>query len=101
LDTSSDLIIFDAETNTILKPAKISTEKNFETFPCWSPDGTFLYFCSAKALPQDKYDQIRYDLLRMLSIRLQLNLEKLIQSFPQLALERVCHSQKFHRMGNT
>jgi hypothetical protein len=65
LDTASDLIIFDAETDTILKSPKIATEKNFETFPCWSPDGSYLYFCSAKALPQDNYNQIRYDLLRI------------------------------------
>jgi hypothetical protein len=65
LDTSSDLIIFDAERNVILKSKKISTKENFETFPCWSPDGRYLYFCSARALPQDKYDQIRYDLLRV------------------------------------
>jgi dipeptidyl aminopeptidase/acylaminoacyl peptidase len=59
------LIIFDAETNTVFKSPKIATEKNFETFPCWSPDGKSLYFCSARALPQDKFDQIRYDLLRI------------------------------------
>jgi Tol biopolymer transport system component len=65
LDTSSDLIIFDTEKNVILKSKKISTKENFETFPCWSPDGLYLYFCSARALTQDKYDQIRYDLQRI------------------------------------
>jgi hypothetical protein len=65
LDTASDLIVFDAETNTVFKSPKIATENNFETFPCWSPDGNSLYFCSARALPQDKFDQIRYDLLRI------------------------------------
>ncbi len=64
-DLASDLIIYDTETNTVLKSPKIASEKNFETFPCWSPDGNYLYFCSAKALPQDDFDKIRYNLLRI------------------------------------
>jgi Tol biopolymer transport system component len=41
----------------------LSAEDNFETFPCFSPDGNILYFCSAdrKKLPGE-YDQMKYSL---------------------------------------
>jgi len=65
MDTLSDIILFDAEKNMVLKFEDIASRERFETFPGWSPDGRFLYFCSAIALPPDKYDQIRYDLLRI------------------------------------
>lgn len=65
IDTVSDLIIYDTELNVVNTCASISLKDRYETFPSWSPDGRFLYYCSARALPQDKYDQIRYDLLRI------------------------------------
>lgn len=64
-DSLSDLILFDAETNIISNCDAIASKDRFETFPIWSPDGRYLYFCSAKALPISKYKQIRYDLLRI------------------------------------
>lgn len=65
MDTLSDLILFDAEKNIILKSKKIATKTSFETFPCWSPDGNFLYYCNAKALSFRNYNQIRYDLMKI------------------------------------
>jgi hypothetical protein len=67
VDTISDLILFDAETNKISNCAAIASKDRFETFPSWSPDGRFLYFCSAKALTSTnyKYKQIHYDLMRI------------------------------------
>ena len=65
MDTLSDLILFDAEKNIILKSKKISTNTSFETFPCWSPDGKYLYYCNAKALTFRNYSQIRYDLMKI------------------------------------
>ncbi|MBN1456841.1 MAG: PD40 domain-containing protein [Sedimentisphaerales bacterium] len=58
------------------KTAKIITalsEKNrMETYPTWSPDGTYLYYCSAPILWQDRdevppkdYNQVKYDLMRI------------------------------------
>jgi hypothetical protein len=64
-DTLSDLIVFDSEQNRIFTSPKISSKDSFETFPSWSPDGKYLYFCSAKALPLTQYNKIRYDLLRI------------------------------------
>jgi hypothetical protein len=45
LDSQSDLILYDPETNEVSIVENDSTE--FETFPCWTPDGRWLYYCSA------------------------------------------------------
>jgi hypothetical protein len=65
IDTLSDIIVFDTDQNKVFTSLEISLKDMFETFPAWSPDGKYLYFCSAKALPLAQYDQIRYDLLRI------------------------------------
>jgi len=64
-DTLSDLIVFDTEQNKVFTCPTISSKDRFETFPTWSPDGKYLYFCSAKALPETQFNKIRYDLLRI------------------------------------
>jgi hypothetical protein len=64
-DTLSDLIIYDVEKNLVTSPPAVSTEDHFETFPSWSPDGKYLYYCSAKTLPYTQYKSIRYDILRV------------------------------------
>jgi len=65
-DMASDLMIYDTKTNNVFTDSMISSSKYFETFPEWSPDGKYLYFCRAEALqmPQE-YDSLRYDLLRI------------------------------------
>ena len=65
IDTLSDLILYDAENNRVLKKSTIASPDSYETFPSWSPDGCYLYFCSAKYHPYKDYKQIRYDLLRI------------------------------------
>ncbi|MGA1976215.1 MAG: hypothetical protein ABSG89_00005 [Bacteroidales bacterium] len=65
IDTLSDIIIYDTETRKVSTCDAISTKENLETFPAWSPDGRYLYFCSAKAVPLAQYNQVRYDLLRI------------------------------------
>ncbi|MBQ9875235.1 MAG: PD40 domain-containing protein [Thermoguttaceae bacterium] len=47
LDAASDLILFDAEQGT--SRAICETSDALETFPTWSPDGAFLYYCVAKS----------------------------------------------------
>lgn len=65
LDLASDIILYDVGKNIVSTSKSISTKKSFETFPTWSPDGNFLYFCSAPAKPPNEFDQIKYDLLRI------------------------------------
>jgi hypothetical protein len=65
IDTLSDLILYDTETNKISNCAAIASKNRFETFPTWSPDGRYLYFISSIAIPPDRYREIHYDLLRI------------------------------------
>ena len=65
IDTLSDVVLFDTETNKVSTCGALSSKENFETFPSWSPDGKYLYYCSAKVIPLEKYNQIRYNLLRI------------------------------------
>jgi len=64
-DTLSDIVLYDAQTNTLTTSPVLSSADRFETFPAWSPDGKFLYYCSAKALPPQEFNKIKYDLLRV------------------------------------
>ena len=65
-DLASDLMVYDTETNTVFTDSLICSGGFFETFPEWSPDGKYLYYCSASARPMpDEYDSLRYDLLRI------------------------------------
>ena len=52
-DEASDLLLYDAEKNEVSLVLNDSTQ--FETFPCWSPDGQWLYYCTANepAVPDD------------------------------------------------
>lgn len=64
-DTLSNIIVYDINKNIITSCKTLSDPDRLETFPTWSPDGRYLYFCCAKKQPMDKYNQIRYDLLRL------------------------------------
>ena len=65
-DKASDLVIYDTETQTLSSHPYIRSTQRLETFPEWSPDGRYLYFCSAQAAPMpEHYDSLRYDLFRI------------------------------------
>ena len=64
-DTLSDLIVLDTERNIVFTSPSLTSKERFETFPAWSPDGKYLYYCSARALPVTQYNKIHYDLLRI------------------------------------
>lgn len=70
-DYDSFMAYYRVETNTVETAAPLSSKERLETYPTWSPDGKYLYFCSApltwesqKTLPKE-YEQIRYDLVRV------------------------------------
>ena len=44
-DEASDIIAYDIDKNEVWNLENDTTE--FEVFPCWSPDGQTLYYCSA------------------------------------------------------
>ena len=64
-DAESDLGIYDTQSNTVLTVPQISAPDRLETFPTWSPDGKFLYFCSATPHAQNQFREIKYDLVRV------------------------------------
>ena len=45
IDAASDLVLYDVERDQLTSIDRQPDE--LETFPCWSPDGKYLYFCSA------------------------------------------------------
>jgi hypothetical protein len=65
-DTESDLIIFDTETGKVLADERFNEHSRWETYPEWSPDGEYLYICSADSvgMPMERRD-LHYDLLRV------------------------------------
>ncbi len=64
-DTLSDIVLYDCATHTISADSAIASKSRLETFPNWSPDGKFLYFCSARMIAGNPYDKMKYDLLRI------------------------------------
>jgi hypothetical protein len=75
LDHKSDIILYLIDSNTITTCPQISDPERLETFPTWSPDGNYLYFCSSPKLESyvtvtdEKedlmYNKIKYDLVRI------------------------------------
>jgi dipeptidyl aminopeptidase/acylaminoacyl peptidase len=61
----SDLALYHADSNTVTTAPQISAPDRVETFPAWSPDGRYLYFCGTDPLPAERYRDVRYDLMRI------------------------------------
>ena len=69
MDSVSDLVLYDLETNELSHILK--TDDELETFPSWSHDGNWLYYCSARTaveageegetLPNSIYENVTYD----------------------------------------
>lgn len=66
IDSKSDIVVIDIINDKIITSELITTDTEFETFPCFSPDGKYLYYTSAikKEIPAE-YNQIRYNLKRI------------------------------------
>lgn len=65
-DMASDLMIYDTERHLAFTDTLVCGEKYMETFPTWSPDGRYLYFCRATArTSHTPADSIRYDIYRV------------------------------------
>jgi hypothetical protein len=71
VDKDSDLGLYRVDTGEVYTVPQISRPDRMETWPSWSPDGRYLYFCSARPLWTDKknvsaqYDKVQYDLDRI------------------------------------
>jgi hypothetical protein len=72
-DIDSALAYFVVDSKTVKTSPGISRKDRLETWPCWSADGRYLYFCvTPKVLLADKnnfpprgYETVKYDLVRI------------------------------------
>ncbi|MHC4981719.1 MAG: TolB family protein, partial [Planctomycetota bacterium] len=72
VDLDAGLKCYDLKKQSVNMPRSISDSQRLESYPTWSPDGKYLYYCSAPILWQDRnsvpprhYDKVRYDLMRV------------------------------------
>ena len=70
IDFDSVMTYYLVDSETVKTTPELSRKDRLETYPTWSADGRYLYFCSApitwadrNAVPES-YDQIKYDLVR-------------------------------------
>lgn len=66
-DKASDVVVYDVEDHSIFWSPQTKSEDRFETFPTFSPDGRWLYFCSAEAMEgmPAAYDKVKYAIMRI------------------------------------
>ncbi len=65
-DLFSSLVLYDTEKNEIMICNQADTASYMETFPCWSPDGKYLYYCRTPQVAEGfDFRQVNYDLVRI------------------------------------
>jgi hypothetical protein len=71
MDFDSLMAYYQVDSKTVKTSPALAGKDQLETYPTWSPDGRYLYFCSAPITWPDRtvvpqsYDQIKYDLVRI------------------------------------
>lgn len=65
-DSKSDVYVADLHENRIIRSPLLSDSTVFETFPTFSPDGKYIYYCAADSvrLPQE-LKRLQYALVRI------------------------------------
>jgi len=65
-DLESSLVMYDIVKNEMMNVELADNEKYMDTYPEWSPDGKYLYFCRAEQIGEVyDYREIRYNLYRV------------------------------------
>jgi hypothetical protein len=72
-DANSALAYFVVDSKTVKTSPEISKKERMETWPAWSGDGRYLYFCTtpitwtirSNQFPPDDYNKVKYDLVRV------------------------------------
>ncbi len=72
VDLDSAICYYIVDSQQIKTAPGLSEKDNLETYPTWSPDGRYLYYCSAPILwadrnkvPPERYEEVRYNLMRI------------------------------------
>jgi len=76
VDLDSAISYYDLKSQKVKTTSQFSDKEKLETFPSWSPDGKYLYYCCAttelKGNDQQRFDwlkinhkNVRYDLMRI------------------------------------
>lgn len=72
VDLDSALVCYNIDSKKAVCPPELSDKNRLETYPAWSPDGRYLYYCSGpilwqdhNAVPPENYDKLKYDLRRI------------------------------------
>ena len=72
VDLDSYITSYEIDANIAKTTSGLSEKQRLETYPTWSPDGKYLYFCAAPLLwtdrekvPPDNYEKVKYDLMRI------------------------------------
>lgn len=64
-DLNSSLVLYDVKTNEMMQIPVDDSKQFMDTYPEWSPDGEYLYFCRAKQVVKDyDYRNTKYNLCR-------------------------------------
>lgn len=92
MESASDIIIYDVKNNRVQTVLNDSLE--FELFPSWSPDGKWLYYCSAHHEYKDKYEDTeellaKYKTLQYNLYRLSFDAETMTFGEPELIYDAV------------
>ena len=66
-DDKSDIIIYQPQTHEILFDSLLATTRYLENYPAFSPDGQWLYFCSAQRVDSiwKHYRDVKYNICRV------------------------------------
>jgi len=66
-DLESDIIIYDTYTKAVINDSTLISADRWETFPAWSPDGKWLYYCEAQAIESvpESSTMLHYNLCRI------------------------------------
>ena len=92
MESASDIIIYDVKNNRVQTVLNDSLE--FELFPSWSPDGKWLYYCSAHHEYKKKYEDTdellnEYKTLQYNLYRLSFDAESMTFGEPELIYDAV------------
>ena len=72
VDLDSYITSYDIDKKVAKTTSGLSKKQRLETYPTWSPNGKYLYFCASTLLwtdrekvPPDNYKKLKYDLMRI------------------------------------